>query len=128
MQRKEERGYYKGKHTSNEVFFILCEIHSIISVQYIVFSPNPASPWKSPIITYILTEGVYLIFNICLIGFYYIPGTITDSIGYNSEKDEQKSLPHRGEPEHRPVVYRDGQWLVGAMEKNEVGKRDLSGK
>lgn len=69
-----------------------------------------------------------MIFNIYVIGFYYIPGTIPDSTGYNSEKDRQKSLPQRGEPEHRPVVYRDSQWLVGAMEKNEIGKIDLSGK
>lgn len=69
-----------------------------------------------------------MIFNIYLVGFYYIPDTIPDSTGCNSEKDGQKSFRHRGEPEHRPVAYRDGQWLVGAMEKNEVGKRDLSGK
>lgn len=69
-----------------------------------------------------------MIFNIYVIGFYYIPGTLPDSTGYNSEKDGQKSLLHRGEPEHRPVVYRDGQWLVGAMEKNEVGKIDLNAK
>lgn len=51
-----------------------------------------------------------------------------DSIGYNSEKDGQEFPLTEENQRHRPVVYRDGQWLVGAMEKNEVRKRDLSGK
>lgn len=87
MERKRGRGYYKEKPTKNEIFFIM-------SIN-IVFRPNPTSPWKCLIIISGARLRGQSIFNIYLMDFRYIPGTIPDSGGYNSEKDRQKSRPHR---------------------------------
>ena len=46
-----------------------------------------------------------MIFNIYVIGFYYIPGTIPDSTGYNSEKIDKN-------PSLREENQSPGQWYI----------------
>lgn len=57
--------------------------------------------------------------------FYYIPGTIPDSVRYNSEKDRQKSqsysLVEEWRADQKPIKCRVGQLLVNATEKNRAG-------